>query len=148
MIIAIIAQLRKWKELNKPLVFLSFIFFLWPACYRSSKTRSQKCRLTFVPACTKPSWLQISIGKISDGPEYKNLASEFAHQLAQKAQLRKPLRKNLRFVGAKRLDKSVKFCVICVCFIALQVGQPEKGVAQNQFESQQFGSEIRQSIAK
>ena len=30
---------------------------------------------------------------------------------------------------------------MCVCFIALQVGQPEKRVAQNQFESHQFGSE-------
>ena len=110
-----IAPLRKWKEPNKPSLFLSFILFLRPACYRSSKTRSQKFRPTFVPACTKPSWLQISIGKILDGPEYKDLASEFAHQLAQKAQLRKSLRKNLRFVGAKRSDKSTKFCVICVC---------------------------------
>ena len=160
-----IAKLRKRKQLDMPSLFLSFILLteedllLRPPSYRSSKTRSrwvgkvsQKCRPTFVPACNP--CLQTSIGQILDGLNLQNFGLLWiccsTDQLAQKAQLRKSLRKNLRFGGAKSWAKVFTGKIVCNmwgfrCPSSWTAGE---GVVQNLFESHQFGSEIQQSIAR
>ena len=129
-----------------------------PHSYRSSNTRSrsagkvsQKCRSTFVATCTKQAlptnFYRQNLRKCP--PSAKNWPLNLRTSLHKRRSCES---KNLRFVGAKSRTQNcslaAKFRVICVCFIALQVRQPEKGVAQNLLESRQFGSEFQQSIAK
>ena len=124
----------------------------------SSKTQSrceskvsQKCRPTFRYNLQSPAH-KFLLAKFWMAPSAKIWPLNLHTNLHKRRSCCESLYVRISDLFAQKVGKkcspAAKLCVICVCFIALQVRQPEKGVAQNQFKGHQFGSEIQQSIAK